>query len=340
MNPNKSPQIDSAIRVQARDWLVLLNSGAVSEQQREAFGRWMAVSEAHEQAFIEYEQTWQQLGQLAPGTRAELRNSVADLPAAGWRAQWNQWLQWSGRSWQAAALASVLLLGVWVVLDGREANPVISHYQTAVAQLQTITLPDGSQLTLAAKTRINAWQTEGERHVELLAGQAFFDIAKNPQQPFYVSAGGTRVRVVGTRFDVNKFNGQVRVSVEEGIVSVSALALDTDSATPAVVLTAGNTVTQLADGVLSAVGTIDPTAAALWRSGRLVYNNATLVEVISEVNRYYDGEIIVHDALKNERITMALTTAEVNQLPAVLAQILPIRVQHAADKRVYLFPAH
>jgi hypothetical protein len=37
---------------------------------------------------------------------------------------------------------------------------------------------------------------------------------------------------------------------------------------------------------------------------------------------------------------MALTTSEVNQLPAVLAQILPIRVQHAADKRVYLFPAH
>lgn len=330
-------RIDSAVQMQARDWLVLLNSGAATEQQRADFGRWMAASEAHEQAFVEYEQVWQQLGQLAPRTRAELRASVADLPAAGWRA----WLQLlDGRRWQAAALASVLVLGVWVVLAGRElADPEISRYQTAQAQLQTINLPDGSQLSLAAQTQLSAWQTKGERHVELLAGQAFFVIAKNPKKPFYVSVGGTRIRVLGTRFDVNKLNGQVRVNVEEGVVSVEARTPEPNSATQVLVLTAGKTVTQLAGGSFSALGDIDPAAAALWRSGRLEYNNATLAEVIAEVNRYYDGEIIVHHSLQQQRITLALTTAEVNQVPHILSQLLPIKLQQGADKRLYLFPA-
>src|SRR3546814_13586908 len=61
---------------------------------------------------------------------------------------------------------------------------------------------------------------EAGRQVELLAGRAKFDVAKDPQRPFTVAAGDKLVVAVGTSFSVELIDGQVRVILYEGQVEV------------------------------------------------------------------------------------------------------------------------
>ncbi len=95
------------------------------------------------------------------------------------------------------------------------------------AQNKTITLPDGSQITLLpeAKVRYAAAFTGPEREVFLI-GTAFFDVTRNEEQPFVVYSGDVVTRVIGTSFWVraNSLEKKVVVSVRTGRVSVSARA--------------------------------------------------------------------------------------------------------------------
>src|SRR5581483_2695252 len=94
-------------------------------------------------------------------------------------------------------------------------------YTTEVGELRTITLGDGSVVTLDAASRISVSFTRTQRSIELSDGQALFRVAKDPGRPFVVKSNNTRVTAVGTQFDVNRKSNGTVVTVLEGRVSVA-----------------------------------------------------------------------------------------------------------------------
>src|SRR3546814_1402664 len=89
-------------------------------------------------------------------------------------------------------------------------------YATEIGERQLAVLEDGSQVSLDAATKVNVRMKEAGRQVELLAGRAKFDVAKDPQRPFTVAAGDKLVVAVGTSFSVALIDGQVRVILYAG----------------------------------------------------------------------------------------------------------------------------
>jgi transmembrane sensor len=85
-------------------------------------------------------------------------------------------------------------------------------------------LPDGSTIDLNARSKVRVRFSEQGRHVDLLEGQALFRVAKDKARPFIVAVNGTRVRAVGTQFDINQRKRGVVVTVVEGTVAVSGRA--------------------------------------------------------------------------------------------------------------------
>src|SRR3546814_3329391 len=75
-------------------------------------------------------------------------------------------------------------------------------------------------VSLDAATKVNVRMKEAGRQVELLAGRAKFDVAKDPQRPSMVAAGVKLVVAVGTSLSVELIDGQVRVILHEGQVEV------------------------------------------------------------------------------------------------------------------------
>ena len=99
------------------------------------------------------------------------------------------------------------------------------------------------------------------------------------------------VQVVGTQFDVRKRYKGVSVSVLEGIVNVIDAEESTQPDTALVRLTAGQRVVKSLDHSISNIQAVAEGELGAWRTGRLIYRNANLIDVLSDASRYYEGSI-------------------------------------------------
>lgn len=131
----------------------------------------------------------------------------------------------------------VILTVIWYGLSKGffyKDNPVAEKYQSAetdfIEEVNTtgtiirIHLSDGSIVSLEGNSRLKYhkdFEDNPFRKV-YLTGEAFFDIAKNPQQPFFVYTNGVVTKVLGTSFRVKAYDNEknIMVSVNEGKVSV------------------------------------------------------------------------------------------------------------------------
>ncbi|PZQ74492.1 MAG: iron dicitrate transport regulator FecR [Variovorax paradoxus] len=144
-------------------------------------------------------------------------------------------------------------------------------------------LPDGSELTLDADSRVDIAYYAARRAVHLLAGSAFFAVVRDTQRPFTVLAQGHRITVLGTRFEVAlQPDGGVRVAVESGQVRVTSSAGDER------VLGAGEGIAIDAARRLSvtyrAAQAEGPVAS--WREGWVDFRHTPLGEVVARLARY------------------------------------------------------
>jgi transmembrane sensor len=224
-------------------------------------------------------------------------------------------------------------------------------HSTHVAELREISLPDGSVVTLGAKSRIRVRYADYERRVELLGGQAFFAVARNTSRPFYVVAEDVTVRVVGTKFDVSRgSHNTVRVAVLEGRVNVSraspridahpaerSMPSESPTASTVTELGAGEGFRSLSKGGLHTNKEHAPPEAGAWRTGQLAYTSARLADVIDDLNRYYGaGVSLASDELGELEVTAAFQAVHVTDFLQSLPRALPVAVEFHSDGAVLI----
>ncbi|GAB3718050.1 FecR family protein [Spirosoma flavus] len=158
------------------------------------------------------------------------RTTVDEIPVR----RLNSFSTW----WQVAAAVTLLIGLGWAVLNWQSRQSTYV-YETLVEEsttplteivntkqtAQSIALPDGSQIRLAKNARISysrQMAKEAVRNV-YLSGEAFFDVTKDPQHPFFVYADGLVTRVVGTSFIIRTSGKQVSVIVRSGKVAVYSM---------------------------------------------------------------------------------------------------------------------
>lgn len=212
--------------------------GSATPADREAFARWLAESPAHAEAYAAIERAWTLAREQAehPQILALRQEAALRLTRRSVRRR---------PGWPRALAASVALLALgmlgvsaWQSYDPEApvqsvaAAPVrlydrlrgIERYRTAVGERLNVALEDGSLVMLNTRTELRVAFTDGERKVELLRGQALFEVAKNAGRPFVVEAGNRRFVAVGTAFDVRVDPTRVQITMLEGKVKVEPVA--------------------------------------------------------------------------------------------------------------------
>jgi transmembrane sensor len=171
----------------------------------------------------------------------------------------------------------------------------------------------GSVLKLNTDSAVEVRFTADERRVELVRGEVFFTVTKNPRRPFVVHAGQVAVRAVGTAFDVRMRPQAIEVLVSEGKVQVndtvsgaSLLAVEPTETgeVPAggPLLVAGKRAiipVQMAARAPAEVETVEPETIAralAWQKRQLQFATATLAEMTAEFNRYNRHQLVIADA--------------------------------------------
>ncbi len=297
---------------EAAAWLVDFSAGTDDRAARAAFDTWLRKSPEHVRAYLELLPVWEDGAQPLPSdgsdpaaliARARASDNVLALNRRGDDQFLSALAPRRRRLAFAASIAATLLIGgvlAWMVTFR------VPAYTTEVGEQRTVRLADGSTVQLNTRSRVRVKFTDDSRELELLAGQALFNVARDPTRPFVVSSGITRMRAVGTRFDVHLRDGATVVTVLEGRVVVSDEAAGKAdrwlSASRAVELSAGERIT-VGPQVQPAVVQADLASAAAWTQGRLVFDAAPLSEVVAEFNRYNAATIVVDEALREFRIS-------------------------------------
>ena len=197
-----------------------------------------------------------------------------------------------------AATALVGSVGAWQVLRMR------NRYRTGKGEVKVVALKDGSVVTLNTASEIAVNYSEGMRSVELLQGEALFDVARNRALPFVVAAGDTSVRVVGTSFTVRRLEtAPVQVLVREGIVEVfkptviDARPLRISANTRAVAAI------EAPEIAANPVPLAQLHRELAWQDGHLAFEGQTLQQAAAEFSRYSDVRIVIDDpVLAHEEI--------------------------------------
>lgn len=203
------------------------------------------------------------------------------------------------------------------------------QFSSAIGKHESIQLADGSHVTLDAASRIRVSWHLRSRQVELQQGQALFSVAPAVYRPFLTIAGATRITVVGTRYNVNRSQQDVRVTVEEGRVDVGGSEAD-------IRLHAGDQIL-VRNGRLGMPVRIDASASSAWTNGRLVFDRTPLREVLEVVQRHRSGSVIIQDQSLNELpVSGAFDSNRLEGMLTLLPKILPVELSRDADGTLYL----
>lgn len=146
-----------------------------------------------------------------------------------------------------------------------------------------IVLADGSQVWINSQSVLEfpACFVGKERRVRL-QGEAYFEVSKNVEKPFIVDMGNKEIRVLGTSFNVNDYDGKFVTTLVSGKVQVFVNDKD-------YVLTSSMQVRVEGDDVF--VEEVDVREFTAWKDGLFVFKKQKLREVMDILSRWYDVDV-------------------------------------------------
>jgi transmembrane sensor len=331
---NARNSIPSVIVDEASEWFVLMRDQSASSTEREAFSAWLRSSPVHMGAYLDMAKLWNDSAYVSSNLDlnkpidnvvplrhgAELDDTRVEQP--GETALSNDVRH---RDFRPFVLVAGLLIACMIGVGAWWSFARTSTYTAGVGEQRLITLTDGSVVQLNARSRIAVRATSTERYVDLIAGQALFQVAHDETRPFIVQSGGMTVRAVGTQFDVNRLQATTVVTVVEGRVQLNGVA-------PPLILSAGDQATVGRNGDIARQPHANVPAAIGWLHQELFFQGRPLREVIEEFNRYSQAPIVLADpSLGDMRVNAVFHTTSADSLLRFVSRLDGIKVDRSPD---------
>ncbi len=295
----KHPESASEIESAAASWAARVDRGKLSFDEQAALEKWLGADTRRLGAYaraLAVNAHFDRAAALGPGFSPEDFEEVRPPSPALHRRHF----LFAGGAAVAASIAAAVGVGMFST-----GTAVV----TAKGDTRRIALTEGSAITLNTDSHIEPRLEERLRQVDLVRGEALFDVSRDPNRPFVVHAGDVRVRVLGTSFSMRRFDdGSVEVAVLEGHVEV-----DAGSGLHPYRLRRGERLRVFPGGD---VRTEHVSHAALersvgWRRGIIDLHGMTLAQAAAEYARYSDRRIVIADqAVGAMKVTGVYSTSD------------------------------
>jgi transmembrane sensor len=315
---------------EADHWLARLHSPECSANDRARFHEWLARHPAHWQAYNQAEYLWSAAAQTRDAEMTGLADSIL-LRAQQRRLSAPRHGRLLG--WAAAVVLTVGTV-VGVVESGwlTPASPM-QTYSTAIGEIRSFTLSDGSVITLDTDTVLQVGMGAHARRVALQHGEAQFKVAHDPQRPFTVTTPQVAVTATGTVFQVRDADAATEVVLLEGRVQVVPADAKQHAAQREDLLPGDSLLAKA--GAPWRRGHANLEAANGWLSGRLVFDSVPLRQAVEEFNRYSRRKLRIADpAIGNIRIQGVFNAGDTDSITLALQYAYPLRVEDRGSEIV------
>ncbi len=360
MSTLKQNEQDTFILEAASKWISRFASDDVTEKDRHDFQLWLEEDEHHQKVFDELRSIEIDLDAIGGFTELDSDVLTTELLIAHEEARDLQQqdkplrssLPASAMAGIAATISLVVIgLGIWITVLNTALSPEAVTYSTLVGEQEEMMLSDGSIVSLNTSSALSVAFTEEQRNIYLTNGEAYFQVAKDPDRPFVVYAGNDVVEAVGTSFTVYHRDDVLRVSVVEGTVAFGGTPgqgmhdiyrQDDTGTVLAQRIDGGQSMTYL-DGQEQARVYEDSRIehAASWRQGKLYFESTPLTEIIKEVSYYIPQRIVIVDQnIATYRGSGVFRVDNAEAIVKAFEAAWPVRIVQQSPDLVLLYSAN
>ncbi|MDD5275180.1 MAG: FecR family protein [Methylovulum sp.] len=310
--PSQS-ELEELIDEQAVAWFARLRASDVSREEKATFADWLRQTPAHQQAFDEICLLWGDTQLKQALGEAEKKTSTKK--------------GWAGHCRFQLPLLMAACLALVFVFRTDIAVLFQADYATGIGKQQTVRLEDGSYVMLNTNSAIKVAMGDKQRTVELLRGEAFFDVKPDAHRPFIVYGDHSTTRVLGTRFFVYEKHNSDEVKVLSGNVRVSNAERTEES-----VLLHDRDGVSVNRAGFSKTNRLDTKLTTSWIDGYLVFQDMALADVIEQIQRYRNGVVIFRDgSLRQFKINGRINLHDPAHILETLENTLAVKFTHLTD---------
>ena len=205
-------------------------------------------------------------------------------------------------------------------------------FQTGPNEVKEIILPDGSQIILNGSSSIEyASNFDGDKREVGLHGEAFFDIAKEPNRPFIIHTDNTETRVLGTSFGIRamEYGGDVIVTVATGVVSFTSEKTKSE-----VKLNKGEQASYISKSEKIEKSEISDPNYLAWQTKILTFDDTPLSEVAMLIEEVYHIPVSVDPTISEMHLTARFEKLNIDELLQIVSLSLDIDAQKI-DKGIF-----
>ncbi|GAA3962927.1 FecR family protein [Mucilaginibacter dorajii] len=175
----------------------------------------------------------------------------------------------------------------YVAGNSADSAPVTNTMSTPRGGQYRLQLPDGTLVMLNAESSIS-YPTifTGKTRKVAITGEAYFEVVKNKKMPFIVSFGDQKVEVLGTHFDIRAYPEQPgETTLLEGSVKIS-------NGNQKQLLVPGQQAVYNNNAKKFDIKAVDTEEIIAWKNGLFHFDNTDLDQVMLELARWYNVEVI------------------------------------------------
>jgi len=216
-----------------------------------------------------------------------------------------------------------------LVYDPSMASPYVYNTLTVPrgGGKHELQLADGTLAVLDAGSSIRfPVAFNGKTRKVSITGQVYFEVVHNAKQPFYVSVGNQSIEDIGTHFNINAFDNEIRITLLEGSVKVNNIFLKP-----------GQQAVQSANNKIAVLGKVDENEVMAWKNDMFMFSkNTSLKAIMSQLSRWYDMDVVYQGVSKTYYFGGDMP--RYSKLSDVLKILSYSRVQFAVDgKKIIVY---
>jgi len=344
-------QCNSEIETQAKYWLWRIEEG-LSQQERQAFVAWVNQDNKHHLALHKYSPSLKMSKLLADFNGLfPLEKNHSNKSIAIFR--------------QFSLAASVIFLSILTTkifinndifphFQETSTDIVYQEFSTKTNEQKKVTLPDGSLVQLNTNSLLTISFSENHRQLNLIEGEASFNVAKDKSRPFSVTSGQQSFTALGTIFNVqNNDNNHLELIVTEGRVLIA----DSNESLDNLIEKIANTVQHpnrsniiIANEKSTIINKIQlptskMTSQALfqelaWKKDMLIFEGESLSSALDEISRYTDLRFTIEDQeLANKKVSGVFMAGDIDALLASMSNNFDLKYTKTSYNTVFITKA-
>jgi transmembrane sensor len=209
--------------------------------------------------------------------------------------------------------------------------------ETGIEETRVVALEDGSRILLDRRSRLRVSFTAAARDVELLDGQAHFEVAKDTHRPFRVRTSSAEVVAVGTMFDVATQQARTTVTLIEGRVNVRTISGIAQAEPKVEALAPGQQLGIASDGQFLDKRAVKIENVTAWQRGTIILDDMPLPDALTAMNRYSMTQIVIRGpALQSRRVSGVFRIGDVETEAIALERYFNLRETSRSEQAIVL----